>query len=78
VDPKYQNQGLGTYLLEFSAKLAASRQPRCAHAVTGLIETFGQQGRTFLERGGFVPTGGATAYEVNSISPTRHEYVKAL
>jgi GNAT superfamily N-acetyltransferase len=78
VDPNCQNQGLGTYLLEFSVKLAASRQPRCTHAVTGLIETFGQQGWIFLERGGFVPTGKATPYEVNTISSTRREYVKAL
>ena len=78
VDPKCQNQGLGSYLLEFSAKLAASRQSQCTHAVTGLIETFGHEGRTFLERGGFVPTGTVTPYKVNTISSTRHEYVKAL
>ncbi|ADP81703.1 GNAT family N-acetyltransferase [Pseudofrankia inefficax] len=78
VDPECQHQGLGTYLLEFSVKLAASRQPQCTHAVTGLIETFGQPGQTFLDRGGFVPTGTATPYEVNTISSTRREYVKAL
>jgi GNAT superfamily N-acetyltransferase len=78
VDPVWQHQGLGTCLLAFSVRLAASRQARCTHAVTGLIETFGQDGRDFLERGGFVSTGTVTPYEVNTISSTRHEYVRAL
>jgi GNAT superfamily N-acetyltransferase len=78
VDPRCQKQGLGSYLLDYSARLAASLQSQCTHAVTGLIDTFGDEGRAFLERCGYVPTGTATPYEVNTISSTRHEYVKAL
>lgn len=78
VHPARQRQGLGSSLLRFSATLAASRQARCSHAVTGLIDTFGPSARTFLERGGFAPTGAVEPYEVNTISSTRHEYVREL
>jgi GNAT superfamily N-acetyltransferase len=78
VDPRCQHQGLGSYLLKFSTRLAASRQSRCTQATTGLIETFGPQGQRFLERNGFVSTGKAAPYEVNTISSVRRDYAKAL
>jgi len=78
VDPRCQHQGLGSSLLEFAAQLAASRQGQCLHAVTGLIETFGEEGREFLEHCGFTAMDTATPYVVNTIASSRREYVRRL
>jgi GNAT superfamily N-acetyltransferase len=78
VDPQCQHQGLGSYLLKFATRLATSWQSHCTRATTGLIETFGPQGQSFLEQNGFTSTGRATPYEVNTISSVRFEYVKVL